>query len=503
MTTLKPQFQLRQIESKSTIANSRILAASKGKMNIVDGLRIKRAKYLSTLDPKDKNLINGVKKAAGLPLIDFDVAIKKSNLGISNSILKGEWSDPKFHLRNRLTSLQLFEELFPWSKELDLLDPNDPRYNFSVLPLPMADKKMSVLLNNLPSSDYFDYDNTDPYGIFNNTSSILNHRGEIIASRKFPRVLLVNFDELFCPNGCSGCYKTEATRENHPVHSNTPKNVISHMKDVSFFLKMHEEVDTMIISGGEPLLVSNEALERMLFEIENIDSLRIVRICTGIVFMGLPMRVDDEMLQILKNFEKRTGKIVSFHLHLINHEQFTPEAILATRKIKNMGFVMNAQVPIKEGMNFFRDDIKKTIDFLKKTVEICVYCGVDPYKFIVDMHPRTLRHLPPLEILLSVWSHLSQSGWEKFYGGIKVPRLLNILCREGNYRLDPLALLSMDKKFVGGNMEYTLPTTFSYNHESGISSEKPFTYIEPVMKGYNDNKDSLKKLKKEWSLQMV
>jgi hypothetical protein len=56
----------------------------------------------------------------------------------------------------------------------------------------------------------------------------------------------------------------------------------------------------------------------------------------------------------------------------------------------------------------------------------------------------------------------------------------------------------MNKNFVRGNVEYNLPTTFSYDHKSGISAEKPFTYIEPLMEGYNDDINSLNKLKRKW-----
>lgn len=134
--------------------------------------------------------------------------------------------------------------------------------------------------------------------------------------------------------------------------------------------------------------------------------------------------------------------MVTFQAHLSNHFQISPEAVMAIKKISDWGFKIYSQIPIREGINFFSTNIEKTIHFLTYLVKTQFLVGVEPYKFIVDMHPRTLEYYVPIEMVVKVFGALFDSHT---IPELERPKTLSLLTKQGNLILSWHSLFTMRK----------------------------------------------------------
>lgn len=412
------------------------------------------------------------------------------------------WDDIGFHLRYRVKNLEdlLSVDSFTPEERAGIERALRQGYDVSILPLNLVLPR-EVRTKYMPVADYFDKHptgNPDPYGLFTDESVIRDDRGDYVASRKFPHTALVNITD-YCPIGCVGCYKSAiGTREKRKVIDLDigKHRVLEQTINLVDYLNVKPEVYDIILSGGEPLMYPNEEIERILDILRNAKHLSIVRICTGTLFQGLPFRVDDELLYIFKRFSNETGKRITFNAHLSNHYQITPEALIAVNKIRRRGFNIYSQVPIQEGVNFFRGNEEKTEQFWSEMGRREAAIGVQPYKFIVDMHPRTVQRYVPIEEMMKIWSRVYDTHE---HPELERPTSMGILCNEGNVLLSGHTLMAARKEVdkERGTVTYRFPAEFSgdqYNEKIG----RTYTYKEPLIEGCNDNPRSLENLRKEF-----
>jgi L-lysine 2,3-aminomutase len=401
-------------------------------------------------------------------------------------------------------------------------------YDLSILPMNLLLDK-SVVDYFVPSHDYFAPHSTkknDPYGIVQGisrsrigkglpTAIIRENSKSVLGAHKFSHTFLFNVS-FYCPVGCSNCYKSRmGTREylSSQVNSETDISVYQHpvlgklqppakgefieqARDVVRWMNEDtrgQQVYDVIISGGEPLWMKNSVIKEILNEFRCAENLKVLRICTGFLFLGLPFRFDDELLDILTEFSNETGVKVTIQAHLGNHHMISPEVVSIVQKIRSTGIPIYSQIPIKNGINFFLDDIDKSMNYLIEIGKRQVSVGIEPYMFIVDMHPNTNKNYVPIEPLMLVWSKLVESH---DYPGLERPRTLSILCEEGNIILSGHTLFS-SRKVIDLESErviYHIPRVDTNGSwDAGIM--EIFTYSEPLIPGMNDNPDSLETLK--------
>jgi len=406
---------------------------------------------------------------------------------------KLDWGNIDFHLNYRLTSA---EEL------LDILKINGGLkkvikrgYAMSIMPLNIVTENPELLNKFIPKGDFFTEHyakHRDPYAIFSEKAKIVK-KGHYLASQKFKRSILMNITSA-CPIGCVSCYKGEFTRvRGRKFYTNLSKAVNVQSKLLVEHLNKHPEIKLVVVSGGEPLLLSNEGIKKMLNYFERARHLAEFRICTGTIFQGLPFRIDDELLDALWEFENRLGIKVTFSAHLSHPAQFTPEALIAISKITRRGFPINTQVPLQGGVNIFINDFKKTMNTLYKLAELQGINGCRPYKYILDMNVGSLEYSVPLEFMLKVLAELKyriDHPWPETWQ----PVSYTILCKEGNVLLSPHMLLCMNKKIskYKNAVEYYLPVP------AGEGRWKIIKYAEPLLEGCNDDPNSLKSLDEKY-----
>jgi lysine 2,3-aminomutase len=120
------------------------------------------------------------------------------------------------------------------------------------------------------------------------------------------------------------------------------------------YIKDNENIDNVLISGGDPLTLSNEHIKTYLEALTEIKHLKFIRFGTRIPVV-LPQRIyqDKELLKMLKYYRKRKNIIIVTHF---NHpKELTTEAINALNKISKIGISVHNQTVL---LNRVNDDPK-------------------------------------------------------------------------------------------------------------------------------------------------
>ncbi len=336
----------------------------------------------------------------------------------------------------------------------------------------------------------------DPYGIFEDAALIeaVDERGNRIylASRKFPYAVLANVTE-FCPVGCDGCYKGSVVRTSlsESMFAGIKEQLVvdesravQRAELLTRWLNRHSEVSTIIISGGEPTVFSDETLGMMLEHYADAEHVSAVRLCTSSVFQGMWYRITDDFTSLLAGFERKTGKQVYINAHVTDEFQLgAPEARMAVDALTGRGITIHLQMPLQEGINFHRDDISRSAARLQGISEAAYRIGVIPYKMIVDMHSSSHPSLTvPIETVsrtLAVFDrHMECSDMGRW-------QAVNVLTEQGNLYLYPYPHFTAAKEITRDGVIYFIPKI------NPDGSAVIHAYREPLIAGHNDDPNSI------------
>lgn len=132
-------------------------------------------------------------------------------------------------------------------------------------------------------------------------------------------------------------------------------------------LKEDSSISEIILSGGDPLSLSNENLKKLIAELESIDHLKRLRFHTRFP-IGIPERIDDEFLELLKN----TRFQVWFVIHCNHFLELDDDVLASLKKIMMLGVpVLNQAVLLK--------DVNDNFECLKTLFETLTNHGILPY----------------------------------------------------------------------------------------------------------------------------
>ncbi len=225
------------------------------------------------------------------------------------------------------------------------------------------------------------------------------HRPVRAIVHKYPdRVLLLALDH--CSVYCRHCTRRRITSGDEGGISR------SELDEAIQYLRAHPEVRDVLVSGGDPLLLSTPRLVELLERIRAVPHVEIVRVGTRIP-VCLPMRVDDELAGALRRFAPL------FVVTHFNHaKEITPEAREACERLVDHGVPVENQAVLMRRVNSSAIAIK---DLMQK----CLTMRVRPYYLHQMDVAEGLEHLrTPLAHGVQILRELR--GWTS---GLAVPHL--------------------------------------------------------------------------------
>ena len=133
------------------------------------------------------------------------------------------------------------------------------------------------------------------------------------------------------------------------------------------YIRSHPEIWEVILTGGDPLMLSPRRLAEIMADLAAIDHVKIVRIHTRVPVAD-PSRISAEMVEALK----APGKTTWLALHANHPRELTPAAREACARIIDAGIPMVSQSVLLRGVN----DDAATLEALMRAF---VECRIKPY----------------------------------------------------------------------------------------------------------------------------
>ncbi len=125
-----------------------------------------------------------------------------------------------------------------------------------------------------------------------------------------------------------------------------PEKIPLNQFDAAFdYLREHTEVRDVILSGGDPFMLSNRRIEHFLATLRDIPHIEIIRVHTRMP-SHLPERITPALCAILKKYHP-----VFVNLHFNDPVELTPEAETAIAMLADAGCPLGSQTVLLKGVN--------------------------------------------------------------------------------------------------------------------------------------------------------
>ncbi len=208
----------------------------------------------------------------------------------------------------------------------------------------------------------------DPYG------DDKHNKGNGVLHKYPYSALIVATD--YCSMYCRHCFRKR-------IVGLPNDKTVENFQGAAEYIREHKEITNVIISGGDPFLISTPRLKEMLNSLIDIEHVNYVRIGTRAPVV-YPMRFfDDELVEYLREFNKQKALYIPTHFNHVN--EITDLAKDAVFRIRDAGITVNNQAVFLKGVNDSVEDLENLMNGLVKI-------GVNPYYLYQCMPVSRVRH---------------------------------------------------------------------------------------------------------------
>ena len=142
-----------------------------------------------------------------------------------------------------------------------------------------------------------------------------------------------------CPVYCRHCTRKRKVAD--PTSAAAKKQI----EDSLAYIANHPEVRDVVVSGGDPLSLSDDRLDYILGRLRAIPHVEIFRLGTRNL-VTLPQRVTDDFVHMLRRHHP-----VYVNTHFNHPRECTAEAFDACRRLADAGCVLGNQMVLLKGVN--------------------------------------------------------------------------------------------------------------------------------------------------------
>lgn len=198
-----------------------------------------------------------------------------------------------------------------------------------------------------------------------------------VLHKYYGRVLLINTGS--CAINCRYCF-----RRNFPY---ADLQLSKQKEDAAIqYIQENTSISEVILSGGDPLLLSDSRLTRLIQQLDSIKHLKRIRIHSRLPIV-LPARITAEFINTLTQSPKQ----ITIVTHC-NHANEISDAVIASCKsLKNAGITLFNQAVLLKGVN-------DSVEVLCELSEQLFSQGVIPYYLHLLDKATGTRHFEVSEI---------------------------------------------------------------------------------------------------------
>jgi len=336
------------------------------------------------------------------------------------------WNDWKWQLRNAFTSIDDLKKIMKLS-EKEIMALNNLR---SRLPLRITPYFTSMIYNTKPSHPLrrnvvpvveellvTRSEQSDPL----HEEAYSPVRGIV---HRYPDRVLFTVTQV-CSNYCRYCTRSHSVGRLDRLGKQDFEKAFN-------YISYHKEVRDVLISGGDPLTLTDEMLDYILSNIRKIEHVEIIRIGTRAPVV-LPQRITSGLINILRKYHP-----LFISLHFSHPLEITEECEKACNKLADGGFPLGSQTVLLKGIN-------DSVPVMKELMHKLLKMRIRPYYlYQCDLIPGS-RHFRTtvakgLEIIKGLRGFTSGYAVPTFVvdapgGGGKIPLLPNYIVEHNSERI--------------------------------------------------------------------
>jgi lysine 2,3-aminomutase len=158
-------------------------------------------------------------------------------------------------------------------------------------------------------------------------------------TRRYPQIVILK-PVLTCPQICVYCQRNWEIEDVYSLSAVLPKSKLEKALD---WIAKTPEINEVLVTGGDPLILSNERIENLLFKLSRMDHIERIRIGTRTP-VTLPQRINDNLVKDLNHFHipgKREVLIVSHYEHPY---EITHQSMEAVQRFRRYGMEVYNQM---------------------------------------------------------------------------------------------------------------------------------------------------------------
>lgn len=333
-----------------------------------------------------------------------------------------KWQDWKWQLKNSIRDIETFERLLDIKfdpSEKEKLKETVKKFPLSITPyyLSLIDsaefRNDPIFLQSFPSPDeliILDEELEDP--LSEDTDSPIEG-----ITHRYPDRVLFHISNI-CSMYCRHCTRKRKVGDIDYIPGKEKL-----LKGIEY-IRNTPEVRDVLLSGGDPLMLSDEYLDWILSEISSIPHVEVIRIGTRMPVV-LPYRITDDLVNVLKKYHP-----IWLNTHFNHPREITSSSKEALKKLADAGIPLGNQTVLLAGVN----DCQRII---KKLVHKLVQSRVRPYYLYQCDLSEGLSHFRTpigkgIEIMENLIGHTSGFAVPTYvidapHGGGKIPVMPNYI----------------------------------------------------------------------------
>ncbi len=209
-----------------------------------------------------------------------------------------------------------------------------------------------------------------------------------LVTRRYPNIAILKPYNT-CPQICVYCQRNWEIDDAMAPGAMAPPDKL----DAAFeWLRRHEEVKSVLVTGGDPIVMGDRRIREILQRLSDIDHIESIRIGTRML-VTLPMRFTEELCDLFAEFREPGRRMVEVVTHVEHPYEINPHMLNAVERLRQRGIMVYNQLVF----TFFtsRRFESARLRWLLKQI------GIDPYyTFNTKGKDETLDYRVPIARLL-------------------------------------------------------------------------------------------------------
>ena len=287
---------------------------------------------------------------------------RSAGRGFWADIPESQWNDWRWQLQHRITSVEQLQRLMPTLTPEEYAGTSLANHKLALAITPYFFNLIDPTDENCPIRwqviPRVEETYTAPWEMADPCGEDSHSPVPGLVHRYPDRVLFLVTDR--CAAYCRYCTRSRlvSNASGYDFHPHFPEQIE--------YIRRHKEVRDVLLSGGDPLLFSDERLEHLLSQLRAIPHVEFLRIGTRIPVF-LPQRITPALCEMLKKYHP-----LFISIHSNHPRELTTEVRDALGRLADAGIPLGNQSVLLRNVN---DDV----EVMRAQMQKLLMCRVKPY----------------------------------------------------------------------------------------------------------------------------